>query len=63
MIRRLQAIVRDAWWLLLMILAMSVFFWVKLTPLIGLTMIIAGFSVSAYFAILRYDDEGNEKPM
>ncbi len=61
--RRILGLARDAWWLLLAILAMSVFLGWKLHPLLGLTMFVAGVSVSVYFAILRYDDEGHEKPM
>lgn len=61
--RRILGLARDAWWLLLAILAMSAFLGWKLNALLGLTMFIAGMSVAIYFAILRYDDEGREKPM
>lgn len=62
MLGRLRGFLRDAWWLLLLMAAGGVFFWVKIAPILGACAFAAGVGVCGYFAIQRYDNDGNPRP-
>jgi len=59
--RRVIGILRDAWFLLPVILAAAVVFGWLISPGWGVAVAVLSLVVFVYFGIVRYDDDGNER--
>ena len=59
--KRIGGMFRDAWYLLIVVLVASVVMWIVLAPLVGIATLVLSVGGFAYFGIVRYDDEGNER--
>ena len=60
MLNRFTGLLRDAWYLLLVIVVAAVAIWFLIDPLPGIVVVILGLVTFAYFAIVRYDDDGHD---
>lgn len=61
LLRRLGGLLRDAWWIPIIIVGGSLFVGGFIHPLVGAVTFFAGLFTLGYFAILRYDDDGRER--
>jgi hypothetical protein len=61
MLKRLGGLLRDAWWIPLIVVFGSLFIGGFIHPLVGVVTFVSGCLTLVYFALLRYDDEGREK--
>ncbi|MHC5028085.1 MAG: hypothetical protein ACYTGR_15135 [Planctomycetota bacterium] len=59
--RRFLGLLRDAWYTALVILVAGVVFWIVMHPAVGIAAVLLGTITFAYFALMRYDDDGNER--
>jgi hypothetical protein len=57
---RFLGLVRDAWWLLLVCVAAGGLFWIVIRPAVGIVTVLLCLVAFAYFAFMRYDDEGRD---
>ncbi len=58
---RVRGLLRDAFFLPPLVLITSALVAWKISVLVAIVTIIASAAMFVYFAILRYDDEGNER--
>ena len=58
--KRIGGMLRDAWYLAIVLVIASIAMWIFLAPIMGVVAIVLGFATFAYFGVLRYDDDGNE---
>jgi hypothetical protein len=61
MIGRLGGLLRDCWYLMLIVLAASVLFGVVIHWFLALVVPVIFVPVFIYFAIIRYDDDGRPR--
>jgi 4-hydroxybenzoate polyprenyltransferase len=61
MLGQLKGLWRDAWWLVLGLLAASVFMGFAIAPLLGILTPVVMLPVMVYFAIIRYDEQGRDR--
>ena len=61
MIARFMGLVRDAWWLMLMVLVGAIVSWIFVSPIVGVAMFLVAIPSFFYFSMLRYDDQGRER--
>ncbi len=62
MLGRIRGFLRDAWWLVLVLAAGSIFLWVMVAAVLGIATLCICLGISTYFALMRYDNDGNEIP-
>ena len=62
MLGRFRGFFRDSWWLLVLMVFGGIFLSVMVVPVLGICAFAAGLGVWIYFAIMRYDNEGNSRP-
>lgn len=60
MLNRLVGLGRDTWWLWLLFLIVSIVFTAAVDRLFLVTFPVLAFAF-VYYAIMRYDDDGNHK--
>ena len=60
MLNRFAGLLRDTWWLWGLFLIMGIGFFVFVDPLFLVTLPVLAFAF-VYYAIMRYDDDGNHK--
>lgn len=60
--RRVRRLARETWWLLLIVVVAAVLFGLLLNPILGLVVPVVVLPVYVYFAIVRYDAAGEERP-
>lgn len=58
---RVRGLLRDAFFLPPLVLLTSALVAWKISAVVAIVTIIASAAIFVYFAILRYDDEGNER--
>lgn len=61
MLNRILGLWRDAWWLILPMLAGSAALGWITAPVVGFALPLVICVVFVYFAILRYDDDGRQR--
>ncbi len=61
MIAQVSGLVRDAWWYLPMIIVGALLLGFLMKPVVGIVTIFASIGILIYFALMRYDERGNEK--
>ncbi len=59
--KRIGGLLRDAWYLAVVIAIAAIAMWIWLAPVMGVVAVVAGLSMFGYFGVVRYDDEGNER--
>jgi hypothetical protein len=58
---RFVGLLRDAWYLVVVIVAAGALFWFVIDPVAGVATVVLGLLTFAYFAFMRYDDTGRER--
>jgi hypothetical protein len=58
---RFVGLARDAWYLFVVLVGAGAFFWFVISPIAGVATVILGLLTFAYFAFMRYDDNGRER--
>ncbi len=58
---RIKGLLRDAWWVLLIVLVAAITFGIVIQVWVGIATALIGCSMFVYFAIIRYDDTGKER--
>ena len=56
-----MGLVRDAWYLTIVVAVSAVAMWILIAPIAGIATLVLGLLSFVYFAVLRYDDDGNER--
>ena len=59
--RRFLGLLRDAWYAAATVVLAGVVFWFLFHPGLGIVTIVLGAITFAYFAFMRYDDDGRER--
>ena len=62
LVTRVVRLARETWWLLLIVAVAAVGFGLFLDPLLGLIVPAVILPVYVYFALVRYDASGEERP-
>jgi len=58
---RVLGLLRDGWYLVVLIIVSGAAMWIFVAPIAGIAVVVLGLLSFAYFGIVRYDDEGNER--
>jgi len=61
-LRRVARLARETWWLLLIVVVAAVLFGLLLDPILGAIVPAVVLPVYVYFAVVRYDAAGEERP-
>ena len=59
---KIRGFLRDAWWLLPIVIGGALFLGIAVAPVLGIAVLLSGLGVCFYFAMMRYDADGNEIP-
>jgi len=62
MVTRVARLARETWWLLVIVAVAAVGFGVFIAPLLGLIVPAVILPVYVYFALVRFDASGEERP-
>ena len=58
---QLAALLRDAWWIMILILVASVVSAIYVAWLVGIAFFVIGAATLGYFALVRYDEHGRPR--
>ena len=58
---RVLGLLRDAWYLVILIFVSAAALWFVIDPLVGIAIVVCGLLTFVYFGVVRYDSDGHER--